>query len=99
LQRPLSLGAALKLPSALPAELLGQRPDVVASRWQVAAQARGIDVAHAGFYPNVDLVGSLGYMATGGGALEFDRQETQLQRRPGDLLADLRRRAPARGAG
>ncbi len=72
LQRPtLALGAALKLPSSLPAQLLGQRPDVVASRWQVAAQARGIDVAHAGFYPNVDLVGSLGYMATGGGALEF----------------------------
>jgi NodT family efflux transporter outer membrane factor (OMF) lipoprotein len=72
LQRPtLSLQAALKLPSALPAELLGQRPDVVASRWRVAAQARGIDVAHAGFYPNVDLVGSLGYMATGGGMLEF----------------------------
>jgi NodT family efflux transporter outer membrane factor (OMF) lipoprotein len=72
LRRPtLALGAPLKLPSTLPAELLGQRPDVVASRWQVAAQARGIDVAHAGFYPNVDLVGSLGYMATGGGALEF----------------------------
>ncbi|MFW9267650.1 efflux transporter outer membrane subunit [Pseudomonas sp. NR3] len=72
LHRPtLALGAALKLPSTLPAELLGQRPDVVAGRWQVAAQARGIDVARAGFYPNVDLVGSLGYMATGGGALEF----------------------------
>ncbi|NWE37525.1 TolC family protein, partial [Pseudomonas gingeri] len=72
LQRPaLSLAAPLKLPSSLPAELLGQRPDVVASRWQVAAQARGIDVAHAGFYPNVDLVGSLGYVATGGGMLEF----------------------------
>ncbi|AZF30471.1 Tetrapartite efflux system, outer membrane factor lipoprotein FusA-like [Pseudomonas sp. R4-35-07] len=72
LQRPsLSLAAALKLPSNLPAQLLGQRPDVVASRWQVAAQARGIDVAHAGFYPNVDLVGSLGFMATGGGMLEF----------------------------
>nr|WP_218178978.1 efflux transporter outer membrane subunit [Pseudomonas gingeri] len=72
LRRPaLSLRTALKLPSALPVELLGQRPDVVASRWQVAAQARGIDVAHAGFYPNVDLVGSLGYMATGGGMLEF----------------------------
>jgi len=72
LQRPsLSLQIALKLPSALPAELLGQRPDVVASRWRVAAQARGINVAHAGFYPNVDLVGSLGYMATGGGMLEF----------------------------
>ncbi|KAB0567189.1 RND transporter [Pseudomonas palleroniana] len=72
LQRPtLSLAAPLKLPSSLPAQLLGQRPDVVASRWQVAAQARGIDVAHAGFYPNVDLVGSLGYMATGGTALGF----------------------------
>ncbi|UVL28702.1 efflux transporter outer membrane subunit [Pseudomonas donghuensis] len=72
LQRPrLALGTALKLPSALPAELVGQRPDVVASRWQVAAQARGIDVAHAGFFPNVDLVGGLGFMATGGGPLEF----------------------------
>ncbi|POR69344.1 efflux transporter outer membrane subunit [Pseudomonas syringae] len=72
LQRPaLSLHTALTLPSALPAELLGQRPDVVAARWQVAAQARGIDVAHGGFYPNVDLVGSLSYMATGGGVLEF----------------------------
>ncbi|MCP6699247.1 efflux transporter outer membrane subunit [Pseudomonas donghuensis] len=72
LQRPrLALGTALKLPSALPAELVGQRPDVVASRWQVAAQARGIDVAHAGFFPNVDLVAGLGFMATGGGPLEF----------------------------
>ncbi|WP_122314028.1 efflux transporter outer membrane subunit [Pseudomonas cichorii] len=72
LQRPsLSLHTALKLPSALPAQLLGQRPDVVASRWCVEAQARGIDVARAGFYPNVDLVASLGYMATGGGMLEF----------------------------
>ncbi|WP_201020001.1 efflux transporter outer membrane subunit [Pseudomonas cichorii] len=72
LLRPsLSLHTALKLPSALPAQLLGQRPDVVASRWRVEAQARGVDVAHAGFYPNVDLVGSLGYMATGGGMLEF----------------------------
>ncbi|HDS1737316.1 efflux transporter outer membrane subunit [Pseudomonas sp. BP8] len=72
IQRPsLTLAAPLKLPSALPAELVGQRPDVVASRWQVAAQARGIDVAHAGFFPNVDLVGGLGFMATGGGALEF----------------------------
>lgn len=72
LQRPsLALNAALSLPSALPAQLLGQRPDVVASRWRVAAQARGIDVAHAGFYPNVDLMGSLGYMATGGSMLGF----------------------------
>ncbi|EPN34641.1 NodT family outer membrane efflux lipoprotein, partial [Pseudomonas syringae pv. actinidiae ICMP 18807] len=67
----LSLHTELKLPSALPAELLGQRPDVVAARWQVAARERGIDVAHANFYPNVDLLGSLGYMATGGSMLGF----------------------------
>ncbi|MGY3283538.1 NodT family efflux transporter outer membrane factor (OMF) lipoprotein [Pseudomonas fulva] len=72
LQRPsLTLAAPLTLPSRLPAELVGQRPDVVASRWQVAAQARGIDMAHAGFFPNVDLVGSLGFVATGGGPLAF----------------------------
>ncbi len=72
LQRPrLALNAELKLPSALPAQLLGQRPDVVASQWRVAAQARGLDMAHADFYPNVDLVASLGYMATGGGMLAF----------------------------
>ncbi|MNP24702.1 Multidrug resistance outer membrane protein MdtP precursor [compost metagenome] len=52
-------------------ELLGQRPDVVASRWKVAAQAKGVDVARAEFYPNVDLVASVGYSAVGGGMLEF----------------------------
>src|SRR3546814_18721194 len=61
LQRPtLVLGVPLKLPSALPAELLGQRPDVVAGRWQVAAPARGIDVARAGFYPHVAMCGRIG---------------------------------------
>jgi len=72
LQRPtLALGAALALPARLPAQLLGQRPDVVASRWRVNAQARGIEVARAGFYPDVDLAASLGFSATGGGVLEF----------------------------
>lgn len=72
LQRPrLSLAQGLGLPTRLPAQLLGQRPDVVASRWQVAAQARGIEVAQASFYPNVDLSASLGYMTTSGGLLAF----------------------------
>jgi NodT family efflux transporter outer membrane factor (OMF) lipoprotein len=72
LRRPsLRLAAELPLPSKLPAALLGQRPDVVASRWRVAAQARGIEVARAGFYPNVDLSASLGTLATGGGLLAF----------------------------
>lgn len=72
LSRPtLALAPPLGLPSRLPAELVGQRPDVVASRWQVEAQAQGIDVAHAAFFPNVDLVGGLGFVATGGGPLAF----------------------------
>ncbi|MCY1342961.1 Multidrug/solvent efflux pump outer membrane protein MepC [compost metagenome] len=59
------------LPGKLPLQLVGQRPDVVASRWRVAAQAKGVDVARAEFYPNVDLIASVGYSAVGGGMLEF----------------------------
>lgn len=72
IQRPsLKLAEGPGLPSKLPMELLGHRPDVVASRWKVAAQAKGVDVARAEFYPNVDLVASIGYSAVGGGMLEF----------------------------
>jgi outer membrane protein TolC len=39
---------------------------VVAARWAVAGEARGVDVAHAAFYPNIDLVASLGGYAVGG---------------------------------
>ncbi len=56
----LALDAPAGLPSALPADLIGRRPDVVAARWLVNAQARGIDVAKAAFYPNVDLLASMG---------------------------------------
>lgn len=73
-RRPsLNLAAQPSLPSALPAELLGRRPDVVARRWQVAALAKGVDVARADFYPNVDLMASVGFSAVGGGMLEFFR--------------------------
>ena len=42
-------------------------------RWQVAALAKGVDVARADFYPNVDLMASVGFSAVGGGMLEFFR--------------------------
>lgn len=72
LTRPmLSLDARAALPSALPAELIGHRPDVVAARWAVAGAARGIDVAHAAFYPNVNLMASLGGFAAGGALFQF----------------------------
>lgn len=72
LVRPtLVLDAPIALPSALPAELIGHRPDVVAARWAVAGAARGIDVAHAAFYPNIDLMASLGGFAAGGPLFQF----------------------------
>ena len=61
IKRPqLALDAPAGLPSAMPADLLGRRPDVVAARWTVDAQARGIDVAKASFYPNIDLLATVG---------------------------------------
>jgi NodT family efflux transporter outer membrane factor (OMF) lipoprotein len=67
----LSLAMHAHIPSNLPAELLGRRPDVVAAKWMVAAQARGIDVAKAQFYPNVNLMASITQMAAGGTFLTF----------------------------
>jgi NodT family efflux transporter outer membrane factor (OMF) lipoprotein len=69
----LALNAPAGLPSALPAELLGHRPDVVAARWTVAAQARGIDVAKANFYPDVNLLASIGGYAAAGPLFQFLR--------------------------
>jgi len=48
------------LPAALAADLIGRRPDVVAARRNAEAAASGIDVAHANFYPNIDLTGLYG---------------------------------------
>ncbi|MBP0594096.1 efflux transporter outer membrane subunit [Paraburkholderia sp. LEh10] len=62
----LDLVATFGLPSHLPAELIGHRPDVVAARWAVAATARDIDVAKADFYPNIDLLATVGAFAAGG---------------------------------
>lgn len=55
----------LALPSALPAELLGRRPDIVAQRWRVEAASKDIDVAKAEFYPNVDLLAFIGFQSFG----------------------------------
>ena len=59
--RPVTfIATPLALPSVLPAELLGRRPDIVAQRWRVEAARRQIDVAKAQFYPNVSLTGFAG---------------------------------------
>lgn len=51
------------LPSLLPSELLGHRPDVVAARWRVEAAARGIDASKASFKPAINLSAIVGLAA------------------------------------
>jgi NodT family efflux transporter outer membrane factor (OMF) lipoprotein len=58
--RPRMQQQPLALPSALPADLLGRRPDVVAQRWRVESAQRDIDAAKAQFYPNVDVSALVG---------------------------------------
>jgi NodT family efflux transporter outer membrane factor (OMF) lipoprotein len=61
----LSFAISTALPSAVPAELLGHRPDLVAQRWRVEAASQGIKEARAAFYPNVDLVAFIGLQNLG----------------------------------
>lgn len=55
----------LSIPSTLPADLLGHRPDVVAQRWRVEAASEDIEVAKAQFYPNVNLSAFVGLQTMG----------------------------------
>jgi NodT family efflux transporter outer membrane factor (OMF) lipoprotein len=57
--------AQAALPTAVPAELLGHRPDLVAQRWRVEAASQGIREATAEFYPNVDLIAFIGLQNLG----------------------------------
>jgi NodT family efflux transporter outer membrane factor (OMF) lipoprotein len=64
LRRPtLTLDAPAGLPAALPAELIGHRPDVVAQRWRVEAAAADVGAARAQFYPNLSLVAYDGFQS------------------------------------
>lgn len=70
-----SLRTGGELP-ALPADLLGRRPDVSAARWRVEAAARDVDVAKAQFYPNINLTAFVGLSTLGLGHL-LDLGSTQ----------------------
>ncbi|HEV3182387.1 MAG TPA: efflux transporter outer membrane subunit [Steroidobacteraceae bacterium] len=64
LRRPqLAPPAAVTLPSVLPADLLGRRPDVAAARAQVESAAYGVKAAEADFYPNVNLAAFAGFQS------------------------------------
>jgi NodT family efflux transporter outer membrane factor (OMF) lipoprotein len=51
------------LPSELPAQLLGRRPDIAAARMRAEAADKRIDQARASFYPNVNLAAFIGYQS------------------------------------
>lgn len=53
-----SISAPWGLPSNLPADLIGRRPDVAAARLRAEAASKQIKVAKADYYPNISLTGS-----------------------------------------
>lgn len=53
------------LPTALAADLLGRKPEVVAARWRVEAAAKRVGVAKTTFYPNVNLLAFSGFDSLG----------------------------------
>ncbi|WP_374496829.1 efflux transporter outer membrane subunit [Vogesella indigofera] len=66
LHRPkLALDEPTGLPSVLPVDLIGHRPDVVAQRWRVEAASQEIKVAHKQFYPSVSLLSFVGFQSLG----------------------------------
>jgi NodT family efflux transporter outer membrane factor (OMF) lipoprotein len=56
------------VPAALPAALLGRRPELVALRWRIEAASAETEVAKALFYPSLNLSALVGLQSLG-----FDR--------------------------
>ncbi|MDU9025652.1 efflux transporter outer membrane subunit [Pseudomonas corrugata] len=61
--------SAVALPSNLPAELLGRRPDLVAARWRVEAASKSIEAGKTNFYPNLNLSAAAGVQSLLGDAM------------------------------
>jgi NodT family efflux transporter outer membrane factor (OMF) lipoprotein len=60
-----NLDVVLALPSALPADLLSRRPDILAAKARVEAAMKGREAAHADFYPDINLAALVGFQAIG----------------------------------
>jgi len=70
IQRPAASAlATVSIPSRVPSELLGRRPDILAQRWRVESARHGIDNAKAQFYPDVNLTAFVGFQILGPGSL------------------------------
>ncbi len=70
IQRPAADAlAAVSIPTTVPSELLGHRPDIQAQRLRVEAAKHGIDNAKAQFYPDVNLAAFVGFQTLGASSL------------------------------
>lgn len=65
----LRLDAALPLPAAIPADLLGRRADIAAAAARVEAAQAGRQVARRAYYPDINLAALVGLQAIGLGNL------------------------------
>ncbi|OYU70308.1 MAG: multidrug transporter [Alphaproteobacteria bacterium PA2] len=62
-------GTSAGLPDKVEINLVGRRPDLTAARLRAEAASRRIDVARAGFYPNINIAAFLGLQSLGLDAL------------------------------
>jgi NodT family efflux transporter outer membrane factor (OMF) lipoprotein len=65
----MTLETSAGLPDTLQANLVGRRPDVLAHRLHVEAAQANIEGAKKAFYPNINLMGFIGFQALGFGQL------------------------------
>ncbi|HYL03311.1 MAG TPA: efflux transporter outer membrane subunit [Steroidobacteraceae bacterium] len=92
LARPqLAAPSGIALPSRLPVDLLGRRPDVAAARAEVQQAAHGVRAAEADFYPNVNLMAFAGLQSIGLAKL-FDASDRILGAGPALSLPVFNRR-------
>jgi NodT family efflux transporter outer membrane factor (OMF) lipoprotein len=61
----LDLANAIAVPQNLPADLIAQRPDVLAAAARVEAAVQGRKIAYTAFFPNVNLFAAAGWSALG----------------------------------
>lgn len=67
--RPALTEAAFTVPSSLPLDLLGRRPELAAQRARITAAIGEKEAARAQFYPNINLNALIGFQAIGLGEL------------------------------
>lgn len=61
----LDLASNISVPQNLPADLIAQRPDVLAAAARVEAAVQGRKIAYTAFFPNVNLFAAAGWSALG----------------------------------